>query len=56
MTKRSPEEMKESWVLQNKKACFCKGIPRKRFVESIKSGASSIPKVNRIVGSGSGNC
>jgi bacterioferritin-associated ferredoxin len=56
MTKMAPEKMKEMWILQNKKVCLCKGIPRRRFEEAIKSGASSILKVNRIVGSGSGNC
>ncbi len=56
MTKMTPEEMREKWILQNKKVCLCKGIPRKRFVGAIKSGASSLITVNKAVGSGSGNC
>jgi len=56
MTKMTLETIKENWILQNKKVCLCKGIPRKRFVKAIKSGASSIVKVNQIVGSGRGNC
>ena len=50
------EDLKREWLLQNEKICICKGIPRKRFVEAIKSGASSLQEVNRIVGSGSGDC
>ena len=56
MTKMTLEQMKENWIMQNKKVCLCKGIPRKRFVTAIKSGASTIIKVNKTVGSGSGNC
>lgn len=50
------EEIKEQWLLQNEKICICKGIPRKRFMEAIKSGASSVQEVSRLVGSGSGDC
>ena len=51
-----PENLKIEWLLQNEKICICKGIPRKRFMEAIKNGASSLQEVNRIVGSGSGDC
>jgi NAD(P)H-nitrite reductase large subunit len=51
-----PEDLKIEWLLQNEKICICKGIPRKRFMEAIKNGASSLQEVNRIVGSGSGDC
>ena len=51
-----PDDIKEQWLLQNEKVCICRGIPRKRFMEAIQSGASSVQEVNRIVGSGSGDC
>jgi bacterioferritin-associated ferredoxin len=51
-----PEDIKIQWLLQNEKVCICKGIPRKRFVEAIKSGVQSVEEINRIVGSGSGDC
>ena len=38
------------------KICLCKGIPRSRIKEAIKNGASSVPEVNKAVGSGSGSC
>jgi bacterioferritin-associated ferredoxin len=50
------EALKKQWLLQNETICICKGIPRKRFMEVIKQGASSLSEVNRIVGSGSGDC
>jgi len=50
------EDIKKQWLLQNEKICICKGIPRKRFMEAIKSGALSPQEVNRFVGSGSGDC
>jgi bacterioferritin-associated ferredoxin len=50
------EDFKGQWLLQNEKICICKGIPRKRFFEAIKKGASSLQEINRIVGSGSGDC
>lgn len=50
------EDLKLQWLLQNEKICICKGIPRKRFMEAIKNGACSLQEVNRIVGSGSGDC
>jgi bacterioferritin-associated ferredoxin len=56
MSKMTPDEMKEWWLLQNKKICLCKGIPRKKFVSAIKSGAVSISQINRLVGSGRGDC
>ena len=52
----NPENIKKEWLLQNEKICFCKGIPRKRFLEVIKNGASSLQEINRIVGSGTGDC
>ena len=51
-----PEDLKREWLLQNEKICICKGIPRKRFMDAIKKGATSLQEVNRIVGSGSGDC
>ena len=56
MRNMDPEDIKVEWLLQNEKVCICKGIPRKRFLEAIKNGASSLQEVNRIVGSGSGEC
>ncbi|UCD65438.1 MAG: (2Fe-2S)-binding protein [Deltaproteobacteria bacterium] len=50
------EDIKKQWLLQNEKICICKGIPRKRIMEVIKSGSSSLQEINRIVGSGSGDC
>jgi len=50
------ENLKIQWLQQNEKICICKGIPRKCFVNAIKKGASSLQEVNRIVGSGSGDC
>jgi len=50
------EEVKIQWLLQNEKICICKGIPRKRVMEAIKKGAASLQEINRIVGSGSGDC
>ena len=51
-----PADLKKQWLLQNKKICICKGIPRKRFDEAIKNGATSLQEINRIVGAGSGDC
>jgi len=50
------EDIKKQWLLKNEKVCICKGIPRKRFMEAIKSGALSSQEINRFVGSGSGDC
>jgi bacterioferritin-associated ferredoxin len=50
------EELKREWLLQNETVCICKGIPRKRFIDAIKKGAATLQEVNRIVGSGSGDC
>jgi bacterioferritin-associated ferredoxin len=52
----NPEDLKIHWLRQNEKICICKGIARKRFMEAITKGASSLEEVNRIVGSGSGDC
>jgi bacterioferritin-associated ferredoxin len=50
------EDIKKQWLLKNEKVCICKGIPRKRFMGAIKSGALSSQEINRLVGSGSGDC
>jgi NAD(P)H-nitrite reductase large subunit len=50
------EELKRQWLLQNEKICICNGIPRKRFMEAIKNGARSLQEINRLVGSGNGEC
>jgi NAD(P)H-nitrite reductase large subunit len=50
------EDLKREWLLQNETICICKGIPRKRFIEAIKKGAATLQEVNRIVGSGGGDC
>ena len=56
MADKNPEDIRKEWLKQNEKVCICKGIPRKRFVAAIESGARSLQEVNRIVGSGSGEC
>jgi len=56
MTDKSPEDIRKEWLEQNEKVCICKGIPRKRFIAAIESGALTMQDVNRIVGSGSGEC
>ena len=50
------EDIKRQWLQQNETICICKGIPRKRLMEAIKKGASSLEEVNRVVGSGRGDC
>ncbi len=50
------EDLTRQWLLQNEKVCSCKGIPRKRFMEAIKTGALSLKELNRALGSGSGDC
>jgi len=50
------EDLKRQWLLQNEKICICKGIPRKRFMDAIKKGATSLQELNRILGSGNGDC
>jgi bacterioferritin-associated ferredoxin len=50
------EELKRQWLLQNEKICLCKGIPRKRFLQAMEKGASSLQEINRRVGSGIGDC
>jgi bacterioferritin-associated ferredoxin len=52
----NPDDTRKEWLLQNEKVCICKAIPRKRFIAAIKSGARSLQEINRIVGSGSGEC
>jgi bacterioferritin-associated ferredoxin len=49
-------EIKKQWLLQNEKICLCKAIPRKQFTAAIRSGATSVEEINKIVGSGSGDC
>jgi NAD(P)H-nitrite reductase large subunit len=51
-----PDDLKSAWLRQNETICICMGIPRKRFIDAIKKGAASIDEVNRVVGSGSGDC
>jgi bacterioferritin-associated ferredoxin len=51
-----PEDIKKLWLLQNEIICICKSIPRKRFLAAITSGAYFVQEVNRLVGSGSGDC
>ena len=50
------DDIKKNWLWQNEKVCICQGIPRKRFIEAIRSGARSLEEVNRRVGSGIGEC
>jgi len=56
MSTMDSEDIKKQWLLQNEKVCICKGIPRKRFVEAINKGATSLQEINRRVGSGTGDC
>ena len=56
MDTKDPEVIRRDWLLQNEKVCICKGIPRKRFIAAIKNGAHSVSEINRLVGSGSGEC
>ena len=50
------KDLKIQWLQQHETICICRGIPRKRFMDAIKKGATSVQEVNRIVGSGSGDC
>jgi len=50
------ENLKKQWLLRNETICICKGIPRNRFLDAIKKGASSVQEINMIVGAGSGDC
>jgi len=50
------ENLKRQWLLQNEKICICKGIPRKRVCQAIDKGAASLQEINRLTGSGSGDC
>jgi len=56
MADKTTEDIRKEWLRQNEKICICKGIPRKRFIAVIESGARSLQEVNRLVGSGSGEC
>ena len=56
MHKNDSEDIRKDWLQQNEKVCICKGIPRKRFVAAMRSGALSLQEINRVVGSGSGDC
>jgi bacterioferritin-associated ferredoxin len=56
MHNKDSEDIRRQWLQQNEKVCICRGIPRKTFIKAIKAGALSIQEVNRIVGSGSGDC
>ena len=51
-----PEDIKKNWLRQNEKICICRAIPQKRFVDLIKKGASTLGEINRLAGSGSGDC
>ena len=51
-----PEELKKRWLLQNEKICICKGIPRRRIIEVIEEGATTLGEINRYAGSGRGEC
>ena len=50
------EDLKKIWLQQNEKVCICKGITRKRFIEAINKGASTLREINATVGSGRGDC
>ncbi len=56
MKNKDFEEIRKQWLQGNEKSCICKGIPRKHFIAAIKAGALSLQEINRIVGSGSGDC
>ncbi len=36
--------------------CICKGIKLGRISDAIRAGASTVAEVNRVTGSGSGDC
>jgi NAD(P)H-nitrite reductase large subunit len=50
------EEIRKIWLQQNEKVCICKAIPRKRIINAIQNGADSLEEINRMVGSGHGEC
>jgi len=56
MEAEESEKLKNNWLQQNETICICKAIPRKRFIAAIKNGARSLAEVNRLLGSGSGDC
>jgi NAD(P)H-nitrite reductase large subunit len=51
-----PEDIKKNWLRQNEKICVCRAIRQKIFVDLIKKGASTLGEINRLTGSGSGDC
>ena len=56
MQNKDPEEIRKQWLQGNEKICICKGIARKRFIAAIEAGALSLQEINRVVGSGGGDC
>ena len=36
--------------------CICNGIKAERISNAIKAGATTVPQVNRVTGSGTGDC
>ena len=56
MQNKDPEEIRKQWLQGNEKICICKGIARKRFIAAMETGALSLQEINRVVGSGSGDC
>lgn len=52
----SDEDKKKMVLDKMTKVCICKAIPRSKIKEAIKSGATTVEEVNKIVGSGSGGC
>ena len=56
MQNKDPEDIRKQWLQGNEKICICKGIPRKHFIAAIKAGALSLHEINKVVGSGGGDC
>ena len=50
------QDLKREWLRRNEILCICRGIPRKRILEAINRGAATLAEVNRVTGSGSGDC
>jgi bacterioferritin-associated ferredoxin len=47
----------ESQVIENLKViCLCKSIKKGSIIKAVKNGASTLKEVNRMLGSGSGDC
>lgn len=38
------------------KVCLCKGISRAKIKETIRNGANTLEKVQKVTGAGSGGC